>query len=118
MATSIHLQHFKIYTVEGEQEGEEKEDAVAEQERSEGPKEVVSDRSQNSRARSPRRGRGRSGVLGVTAKLQRCSNWIHFPKTMTMDPPFQSERQTSDKAPLFHSRNDKRCRLRSLHVRQ
>ena len=51
MATSIHLLHFKIYsTVGGEQEGEEKEDAVAEQERSEGPKEVVSDRSQNSRA--------------------------------------------------------------------
>ena len=39
MATSIHLQHFKIYTVEGEQEGEEKEDAVAEQERSEGGRE-------------------------------------------------------------------------------
>ena len=40
MATSIHLLHFKIYsTVGGVQEGEEKEDAVAEQERSEGGRE-------------------------------------------------------------------------------
>ena len=42
MATSIHLQHFKIYTVEGEQEGrggERRRRAVAEQERSEGGRE-------------------------------------------------------------------------------
>ena len=49
MATSIHLQHFKIYTVEGEQEGEEKEDAALWRNKKD-RKEVVSDRSQNSRA--------------------------------------------------------------------